>query len=98
VALRDLSGFVTWIDRQNPSDGLVSAVMLTLEGLGTEPWRSPSIPLEMLSLRPHYEVRETTVTLAGEGTPIQAAWILYRHTYATGDVDIIEVDEIPPPG
>ncbi|MBK5223452.1 MAG: hypothetical protein JJE52_11375 [Acidimicrobiia bacterium] len=59
-----------------------------LAEIGDEPWRHPSVPIEVLSNQPEYEVREAALVVEGEQRPVN---IWYRHIYVTDVVDVITV-------
>lgn len=59
-----------------------------LAEIGDEPWRSPSVPVEVLSNQPEYEVREAAPVVQRDGQPVR---IWYRHFYATEAIDVIAV-------
>ncbi len=87
MPLRDIEEYRRWIDRESPSVAAQRVARHFLAEIGTEAWRSPSVPIEMLSNQPEYEVREAALAVAEE-RPVR---IWYRHTYATGAVDIVAV-------
>ncbi|MEO6627263.1 MAG: hypothetical protein ABIP03_01705 [Aquihabitans sp.] len=54
--------------------------------LGDESWRNPSVPIEVLSNQPEYEVRGAALAVERDQRPVD---IWYRHIYATDVVDLI---------
>lgn len=88
MPLRDISELHRWIERESPSRLAQQTVRHFLAEVGDEPWRSPSVPVELLSNQPEYEVREAILPVEGEDRPVE---VWYRQTYATGAVDIIAV-------
>lgn len=88
MPLRDLREFQHWTERESPSVAAQRVARYFLAEVGDEAWRSPSVPVEVLSNQPEYEVREAALQVDGEDRPVR---IWYRHTYATGVVDVIAV-------
>ena len=87
MPLRDLEPWHEWLRRESPSDAARSIARTFVAEIGDEPWRSPSVPIDRLSDQPRYEVRYAELAVAGE----VAVKVWYRHYYATGEVDVIEV-------
>jgi hypothetical protein len=56
--------------------------------VGDEPWRAPSVPIDVLSNQPEYEVREAALEVEDEDHLVR---LWYRHFYAMDAVDIIVV-------
>ncbi len=83
MALRDVSEFQAWIDREAPSPAACRVARTFAAELGDRPWRAPSVPIAELSKQPEYEIR--TAALEVSGKPDVVIWWL--HDYATGDVD-----------
>jgi hypothetical protein len=88
VPLRDVEEFRRWIERESPSVAAQRMARHFLAEVGDEAWRSPSVPVEVLSNQPEYEVREVALHVEGEDRPVQ---IWYRHIYATDAVEVIAV-------
>ena len=88
MPLRDIEELRRWIERESPSAVAQRAVRHFLAEVGDEAWRSPSVPVEVLSNQPEYEVRQAALQVEGEDRPVQ---IWYRHTYTTDVVDVIAV-------
>jgi hypothetical protein len=93
VALRNTRPYYDWVDRELPSLQAKQVARTFVADLGEMPWLAPSIPIAELSRQPHYEVRSALLTVRAE-SPVQ---IWYRHEYATGDVDLIDVTSLPLP-
>lgn len=87
MALRDISAFHTWIERESPTKKSQSAARGFIAELGDRPWRAPSVPIAELSEQPEYEVRTATITVEGE----HDVSIWWMHVYATGAVDLVAV-------
>lgn len=88
MPLRSVSEYHRWIKREEPSVAAQQAARHFVAELGDEPWRHPSVPIEVLSQQPEYEVRQAAVEVDHEDRPVQ---VWYRHTYATGAVDLIAI-------
>ena len=86
MALRDTAPYFAWIERESPSAEAIFLASEFIAGVGERPWQAPSVPISALSDQPHYEVRTAHLV---ENTTTLRVW--FRHTYATGDVDILEV-------
>lgn len=87
MALRDISAYQLWIDRERPTPAAQRVARAFIAELGDQPWRAPSIPIAELSLQPDFEVRHARLEVRGES----AIELWYRHQYATDDVDLIAV-------
>jgi hypothetical protein len=87
VALRDVSEFHNWIDRELPSEAARSVARTFIAEIGDQPWRAPSVPIAELSNQPNYEVRTASLPVDGENS----VHVWYLHAYATDDVDLIAV-------
>jgi len=87
VPLRDIEEYHRWIERESPSLAAQRVARHFLGEIGDEAWRSPSVPIAVLSNQPEYEVREAALDVEGE--PPVRVW--YRHLYATDAVDVIAV-------
>lgn len=85
MPLRDIRPFRAWIEREEPSMAEQRVARTFIAELTIEPWKAPSVPLAELSGQPDFEVRSVVLLVPG-GHSIR---IWYRHTYATGDVDIL---------
>lgn len=66
MALRDISAFHIWIERESRSKKSLSAARGLIAELGDRPWRAPSVPIAELSEQPEYEVRTATMSVEGE--------------------------------
>lgn len=88
MPLHDVEEYYRWIERESPSVVAQRVARHFLAEIGDEAWRSPSVPIEVLSNQPEYEVREAALAVGGEERPVQ---IWYRHTYVTDAVDVIAV-------
>jgi hypothetical protein len=88
VPLRDVGEFHAWIERESPSAAAQRTARSFLAEIGDEAWRAPSVPIEVLSNQPEYEVREAGLEVDGEHRLVR---IWYRHFYATDAVDVIAV-------
>jgi hypothetical protein len=88
VPLGDIDEFRRWIERESPSIAAQRVARHFLAEVGDEAWRSPSVPIEVLSGQPEFEVREAALDVVGESRPVQ---IWYRHVYATDVVEIIAI-------
>ena len=88
MPLGDVEEFRRWIERESPTEAAQRVARYFLAEIGDEAWRSPSVPIEVLSSQPEYEVREAALDVEGEGRPVR---VWYRHIYATDAVDIIAV-------
>jgi hypothetical protein len=88
VPLRDIDEFHRWVERESPSLAAQRVARNFLAEVGDEAWRSPSVPVEVLSNQPEYEVREAALHVEGEDRPVQ---IWYQHIYATDTVNIVAV-------
>jgi hypothetical protein len=75
-----------WVRRELPAEDARLAVAEFLIATAERPWQAPSSPIEQLCERPVFEVREAVLN-AADG--LIAIW--YRHTYATGLVDVLGV-------
>ena len=89
MALRDVSEFHAWIEREQPSIQARRVARTFIAELGDRPWTAPSVPIEELSNQPEYEVR--TATLAVDGELDVQVW--YIHAYATSNVDLIAITQ-----
>jgi hypothetical protein len=87
VPLRDIDPYHEWIKREAPSQAARSVARTFIAEIGDEPWRAPSIPIAELSNQPEYEMRTVVLPVAGEN----AVHVWYRHYYATGKVDVLNV-------
>ncbi len=87
MPLRDISELQAWIVREAPSAVAQRVARTYIAGLGDQPWRAPSVPIDELSNQPEYEVR--TATLEVEGEHDLSIWWL--HDYATGGIDLIAI-------
>jgi len=54
---------------------------------GDRSWQAPSTPIEPISQRPQYEVRQVILPVEGEH-PVE---LWFRHYYVTDYVDVMEV-------
>ena len=88
MPLRDIDELHRWIERESPSVVAQRVARHFLAEIGDEAWRSPSVPVEVLSNQPEYEVRQVALQVSGEERPVQ---VWYRHSYATDAVDVIAV-------
>lgn len=88
MPLRDVEELHRWIKRESPSVAAQRVARHFLAEIGDEAWRSPSVPVDVLSNQPEYEVREVALQVEGEDRPVR---IWYRHIYATDAVDVIAV-------
>ncbi len=88
MPLRDVEEFYRWIERESPWVAAQRVARHFVAENGDEAWRSPSVPVDVLSNQPEYEVREVALGVEGEDRP---ARIWYRHIYATDAVDAIAV-------
>jgi hypothetical protein len=52
VALRDIEEFHRWVERESPSVAARRVARHFLAEIGDEPWRYPSVPIEVLSTQP----------------------------------------------
>jgi len=93
VALRNTRPYYEWVDRELPSLQAKQIARSFIADIADQPWLAPSVPIVELSLQPQYEVRSALLAGGGE-SPIQ---VWYRHEYATGDVDLIEVTSLSLP-
>lgn len=89
MTLRDVERYRAWLDRERPSREAHQTAALFLVELADRPYAAPSAPVEDLCDRPEYEVREVRLPVAGEPD----VWMLYRHTYVNGAVDVIDVTQ-----
>jgi len=87
VSLRDLEEYHRRIERESPSAGAQRVARRFLAQIGDEPWRAPSVPIDVLSHQPEYEVRVAALDVVREH-PVR---VWYRHLYATRAVDVIAV-------
>jgi hypothetical protein len=87
LTLRDVARYHAWVDREQPSADAQRVAATFLIELADRPYTAPSIPVELLSARPDYEVREVVIRVPGEVD----VWMLYRHTFVTGAVDVIDI-------
>ena len=88
MPLQDTGEFHRWVERESPSVAAQRLARTFLAEVGDEAWRSPSVPIEVLSSQPEYEVREVALHVEGEDRPVQ---IWYQHIYATDAVNVIAV-------
>ena len=88
MPLRDSDELHRWIERESPSAVAQRVERYFLAEIGDEAWRSPSVPVEILSNQPQYEVRQVALQVWGEERPVQ---VRYRHSYTTDAVDVIAV-------
>ena len=91
MPLRNVEEFHRWIERESPSQAAQRVARRFIVELGVESWRHPSVPVDVLSNQPEFEVREAA--LAVEGEP-EAVNIWYRHIYVTDAIDIIAVTNL----
>lgn len=87
MPLRNVQAFHDWITRESPSPAAQRMARHFIAEIGDLSWTWPSIPIARLSDQPEYEVREASLPCADE-LPV---YVLYRHFYATDDVDLIAV-------
>ena len=87
MTLRDVARYHAWLDREQPSADAQRVAAQFLIELTDRPYTAPSIPVEALSGRPEYEVREVALPVRGETD----VWILYRLTFVNSAVDVIDV-------
>ena len=80
MPLRDVEEYHRWIERESPSVGAQRVARHFLAEIGDEAWRSPSVPIAVLSNQPEHEVREAALDVEGEDRPVR---IWDRHIYAT---------------
>ena len=92
MALRNTKPYYEWVDREEPSLRAKRVARSFIADIAERPWLAPSVPIAELSLQPQYEVRSALLAVRGE-SPIQ---IWYRHEYATGDVDLIDMTSLLP--
>lgn len=88
MPLRDVSEYQRWVEREAPSAEAQRVARHFIAELGDAPWRHPSVPIDVLSNQPEFEVREASLAVEGEERPVN---IWYRHIYATDVVDVIAV-------
>lgn len=88
MPFRHVEEYRRWVERESPSVAAQRVTRHFIAELGDEPWRNPSVPIEVLSNQPEYEVREAALAVEGEQRPVN---IWYRHIYATDVVDLIAV-------
>jgi hypothetical protein len=89
LTLRDVARYHAWLDREQPSADAQRVAAQFLIELTDRPYTAPSIPVEELSGRPEFEVREVALRVPGGVEP--EVWILYRLTLANGAVDVIDI-------
>lgn len=87
MPLRHVRAFHEWLAREDPSIAAQQVARHFIAEIGDESWRHPSLPVEQLSDRHEFEVREASLPCRKE----QPVYVLYRHFYATDDVDLIAV-------
>ncbi len=87
MPLCDTSSYHEWITREAPSQAARSVARTFIVEIGDEPWRAPSVPIAELSNQPEYEMRTVALPVAGEDD----VHVWYRHYYATGKVDVLNV-------
>jgi hypothetical protein len=87
LTLRDVARYHAWVEREQPSADAQRVAAVFLLELIDRPYTAPSIPVEGLSARPEYEVRQVALRVGGESD----VWMLYRHTFVTGAVDVIDI-------
>lgn len=87
MPLRKIGRYRAWVDRESPPLEAQQVVRSFLVAVGVEPWRAPSVPIAQLSKQPEYEVRSAVLVVFDLST----VQVWYRHFYATGAVDVIEV-------
>lgn len=78
-----------WIDRMSPSPEARIIVGSFIADLADTPWAAPSTEIPDLSEHPEYEVRSAALDV-----PEGQVWVCWRHTYATGDVDLMAVLDV----
>jgi hypothetical protein len=88
VPLRDVAEYHGWVERESPSPAARRVARAFLAEVGDEAWRAPSVPIDVLSSQPEYEVREVGLEVEGEDRLVR---VWYRHFYATDAVDVIAV-------
>jgi hypothetical protein len=84
VPLRDVSAFHEWV-KSGPGLEVWSAMRTWIAEIGDAPFSAPSVPVPEMSDQPVYEVRYA------EPPDAQGVGVLYRQTYATGDVDLLDI-------
>lgn len=94
MPLRDIGEYRRWIERESPSPAAQRVARSFLAEIGGEPWRVPSVPVDVLSNQPEYEVREAVLLVEDKEALVQ---VWYRHFYASGAVDVIAVTDVAPP-
>ncbi|MGH8990930.1 MAG: hypothetical protein ACRDZ7_05315 [Acidimicrobiia bacterium] len=87
MPLRDIEEYHHWVERESPSVAAQRVARHFLAEIGDAPWRAPSVPIDVLSKQPEYQVRVAALPVEGE----QPVRIWYRHLYATDAVDVIAV-------
>lgn len=88
MPLRDVGEYYRWMEREAPSWAAQRVARVFLAEVGGEAWRAPSVPIDVLSNQPEFEVREAGLGVDGEPRLVR---IWYRHFYATDAVDVIAV-------
>ena len=89
MPLGDISEWFRWIEREEPTTKAWSLVRTFIAEIGDEPWRAPSMPRPDLSDQPIFEVRSASLAIPGE----RVVFVLYRHDYESGVVDLISVTQ-----
>lgn len=87
MPLGSIAEFHEWLERETPSAAAWSIARSFIAELGDAPWRAPSVHLPDLSEQPAFEVRAASLTVPEEAD----VRILYRHTYETSVIDILDV-------
>lgn len=57
MPLRDVEEYRRCVERESPSAAAQRVARNFLAEIGDEPWRVPSLPIDVLSHHPEYEVR-----------------------------------------
>ncbi len=103
MPLGNLAPFEEWVERRQPFLPVRRRVQTWIARLAVESWQSPSLPVEIESHRPDYEVRSALLCYEQPGDENKDAEecirIRYRVTYAEDDdetdlVDLISVDNV----
>jgi hypothetical protein len=84
--LGDVGRYDDWLAREDPSEAAQRVAAWMIGHLSKEPYAAPSIPFDT-SDQPVSEVRSLALPVPGE--PDVRVW--YRHTYASGRVDLLGV-------
>lgn len=88
--LGDVERYRDWLKRDEPSEKAQEIAAVFIGAISETPYAAPSIPFDT-SDQPVSEVRSAALPVPGE----RDVRVWYRHTYASGRVDLLGVTNRP---